>query len=167
MLDEALQQLKNAHGGIWGEHPRFPVAEWRHEVANDETRQGYWEWVEICLEDDPDPDPRGSAMTRPCFLLSGQFPPPVPGITLATVLTVSTRHMPDITEDLSAWSFGKDDQIGCEWFYAYEEDPSCNGNEIPSWLLQICMTARHKYDANWVLLDPYGDVLDDFPVFDH
>lgn len=98
---------------------------------------------------------------------SGQTQSPVPGITLATVLTVSTRHMPDITEDLSAWSFGKDDDIGCEWFYAYKEDPSVNENKIPPWLLQICMTARHKYNANWVLLDPDGDVFDDFSVFDH
>jgi hypothetical protein len=52
-----IQELKNAHGGNWGEHPRFPVADWRYEVANDDTRQGYWEWVEIKLEDDPDPGP--------------------------------------------------------------------------------------------------------------
>ncbi len=30
----------------WGSDPDFPVADWQYEVANDDTRQGYWEWVE-------------------------------------------------------------------------------------------------------------------------
>ena len=29
----------------WGSDPEFPVADWQYEVANDDTRQGYWEWV--------------------------------------------------------------------------------------------------------------------------
>ena len=29
----------------WGEDPEFPVSDWRHEVAEDNTRSGYWEWV--------------------------------------------------------------------------------------------------------------------------
>lgn len=99
--------------------------------------------------------------------LSGQAASPVPGVTLATVLTVSTKHMPDVDQDLSAWSFGSLPEHGMAWFYAYEEDPSCGNQSIPDWLLHICTTAREKYNANWVLLDPAGDVLDDFPVYDH
>ena len=97
--------------------------------------------------------------------LSGQVPSPVHGVTLATVLTVSTKHMPDVDQDLSAWSWGAEPNFGLEWFYAYEEDPSCANQQIPDWLLKICTTAREKYNANWVLMDPDGDVLDDFPVY--
>ena len=31
--------------GSWGEHPIFRRQEWREEVANDDTLQGYWAWV--------------------------------------------------------------------------------------------------------------------------
>ena len=31
--------------GYWGEHPDFPVADWQYEVANNDTRASYWEWV--------------------------------------------------------------------------------------------------------------------------
>jgi len=31
--------------GYWGEHPEYPVEEWRNEVANGDTKKGYWEWV--------------------------------------------------------------------------------------------------------------------------
>jgi len=29
----------------WSEDPDHPVADWKYEVANDDTRQGYHEWV--------------------------------------------------------------------------------------------------------------------------
>lgn len=29
----------------WGNHPLYPSADWRAEVDNEETRQGYWAWV--------------------------------------------------------------------------------------------------------------------------
>ena len=28
----------------WAEHPRYPSADWRYEIANGDTREGYWEW---------------------------------------------------------------------------------------------------------------------------
>lgn len=31
--------------GYWGQHPEFPVSDWEYEVANDNTRRGYWQWV--------------------------------------------------------------------------------------------------------------------------
>lgn len=31
--------------GPWGEHPAHPVDDWKTEVANDDTRLGYWAWV--------------------------------------------------------------------------------------------------------------------------
>ena len=29
----------------WADHPLYSAADWRYEVANGDTRQGYWEWV--------------------------------------------------------------------------------------------------------------------------
>ena len=40
------EQLKEANGGTWGKHPDHPVEDWTYEVANGDTRLGYWEWVE-------------------------------------------------------------------------------------------------------------------------
>lgn len=42
------------HGGYWeGEDPESPLADWKYEVANDDTRLGYWEWAyERSLEGD-------------------------------------------------------------------------------------------------------------------
>lgn len=41
--------------GPWGEHPGYPIEDWKHEVADDSTRQGYWEWVAARAEA-PKPD---------------------------------------------------------------------------------------------------------------
>lgn len=46
----SASDLKETHGGVWGAHPDFPVSDWQGLVANDETRQGYWEWVASELE---------------------------------------------------------------------------------------------------------------------
>jgi hypothetical protein len=32
--------------GYWGEHPEHALETWRYEVANNDTRMGYWDWVE-------------------------------------------------------------------------------------------------------------------------
>jgi hypothetical protein len=48
-MSDALPEL---YGGIWSEHPDYPVSDWQHEVANDDTRLGYWPWVSHCLERD-------------------------------------------------------------------------------------------------------------------
>lgn len=94
----------------------------------------------------------------------GYVQSPVAGTKLATVLVVSTVHMPDYNEDLSVCSSGKDDSVGSEFIYAYE-DPM---DGLPDWLFKICTVARDKYGANWVLLDPDGDFFeDDFPIYDN
>lgn len=38
--------------GVWGEHPDHPLEDWRYEVANDDTRQGYWDWVAKRVEEE-------------------------------------------------------------------------------------------------------------------
>lgn len=32
-------------GHYWAEHPDYPVADWQAEIANDDTRQSYFQWV--------------------------------------------------------------------------------------------------------------------------
>lgn len=34
----------------WDHHPDHPVEDWQAEVANDDTRQGYRDWVESQLD---------------------------------------------------------------------------------------------------------------------
>jgi len=29
----------------WAESPDYPLADWQAEVANGDTRLGYWDWV--------------------------------------------------------------------------------------------------------------------------
>lgn len=40
-----IARLQSKQGGYWKEHPDHPVEDWKYEVINDDTRQGYWEWV--------------------------------------------------------------------------------------------------------------------------
>jgi len=43
----------------WGAHPKFPRRDWRHEVAEESTQLGYWEWVESQIaqwDDENEPD---------------------------------------------------------------------------------------------------------------
>ena len=37
--------------GYWSVHPDHPLEDWRYEIANDDTRQGYWQWVKGRLEE--------------------------------------------------------------------------------------------------------------------
>ena len=36
--------------GIYGNHPEYPVRDWKYEVENGDTRLGYWAWVENMIE---------------------------------------------------------------------------------------------------------------------
>jgi len=45
----SAEGLREAHGGIWGQHPSFPAADWGAEATNNDTRLGYWDWVEGTL----------------------------------------------------------------------------------------------------------------------
>lgn len=83
------------------------------------------------------------------------------------VLRASTRHMPDLSEDLDPWSWGAMGDLGLTWFWAYEEDCQIDGKPMPSWLLNLCIAARKTYGCNWVLLDPDGDVIPELPTYEH
>ena len=56
-----------AEGGIWAEDPEYPATDWREEAANDDTRLGYWEWIDNQrgIDDNmpPQPPPAESGYT--------------------------------------------------------------------------------------------------------
>ena len=32
-------------GGYWDDDDNYPIEDWQYEVANGNTRIGYWDWV--------------------------------------------------------------------------------------------------------------------------
>lgn len=38
----------------WDSHSKFPAMDWQYEVANDDTRLSYWQWVRAKLSEDTD-----------------------------------------------------------------------------------------------------------------
>jgi hypothetical protein len=40
-----VDSIMKKNGGYWGDHPNYPSDEWQDEIANGDTRLGYWEWV--------------------------------------------------------------------------------------------------------------------------
>lgn len=53
-LAAAASNLRSQFGGHWGQHPVYAVEIWLGEVANTDTRLGYWEWVANQIEIDGD-----------------------------------------------------------------------------------------------------------------
>lgn len=49
-------ELAEEAGGHWAEHDKFPSRDWRYEVADGDTRLGYWEWVAAQLNDTAEED---------------------------------------------------------------------------------------------------------------
>lgn len=45
---EALRAQYDEDG--WGEHPDYLIGDWREDVANGDTRRGYWDWVLYNIE---------------------------------------------------------------------------------------------------------------------
>ena len=45
-MDPDIEALSEKHGGYWGEHPLYSPSDWQEHVRNNETRLGYWEYVE-------------------------------------------------------------------------------------------------------------------------
>jgi hypothetical protein len=64
----------------WGQHPRFTMEDWRNEVSNEDTRIGYWDWVEKSLayaEDEEEsakdvPQPGVGYYATPCGTFCGE-----------------------------------------------------------------------------------------------
>lgn len=43
--------LRELQADMWAENEQFPKADWKHEVGNDDTTLGYWEWVAGKIEE--------------------------------------------------------------------------------------------------------------------
>ncbi|CCW16718.1 hypothetical protein EBBID32_10560 [Sphingobium indicum BiD32] len=60
----------------WADHPDHPVADWQAEVANSDTRLGYWAWV-VARDEEAQTQasllPHGTVLHR-----VAQPPPPIP-----------------------------------------------------------------------------------------
>ena len=54
MTETPTERQLVAKYGAWGWHPDHLVSDWQNAVLNDETRLGYWRWVEARLADDLD-----------------------------------------------------------------------------------------------------------------
>ena len=35
---------------VWAEDPDYPVSDWKYQIENNDTRRGYWDWVEAQRE---------------------------------------------------------------------------------------------------------------------
>lgn len=44
-MNDDVQALINKYG-YWEERPEHKLETWQYEVANDDTRMGYWDWVD-------------------------------------------------------------------------------------------------------------------------
>lgn len=49
-IERELDNLFDGSRGYWSEHPTYPLDDWRYEVANNDTRQGYRDWLYNRLE---------------------------------------------------------------------------------------------------------------------
>lgn len=45
-LDDFIEDKRRKPEDVWAAEEDYPVADWQHEVANDDTRLGYWDWVQ-------------------------------------------------------------------------------------------------------------------------
>lgn len=48
--NRAEEVLADEFGGVWGEHPGYPVDDWKCEAMDGNTRLGYWAWVSHKIE---------------------------------------------------------------------------------------------------------------------
>lgn len=46
----SAEVLRMRDENMWGSHEGWPVEDWQREVAEDNTRLGYWEWVEANVD---------------------------------------------------------------------------------------------------------------------
>lgn len=54
MMTDAAWKICQRNGGIWGSHLDYPLEDWKYEVTNNDTRMGYWNWVESKIEQEED-----------------------------------------------------------------------------------------------------------------
>ena len=51
LIDKIHKEIiKTEASDPWGEDPKHPRKDWRHDVADDNTSLGYWDWVDSIKE---------------------------------------------------------------------------------------------------------------------
>lgn len=45
-LDAFIEDKRQRPEDIWASDDDYPVEDWQYEVSEDNTRLGYWEWVQ-------------------------------------------------------------------------------------------------------------------------
>lgn len=63
-MNFSAEVLMDQWGGSWGDHPDHSIEDWRYEVANNDTRLGYWEWVAARIDEGNCPKCGGSVVSR-------------------------------------------------------------------------------------------------------
>jgi hypothetical protein len=100
-LAKQAEALREQHDGFWGEHAEHSVSDWQAEVADDDTRLGYWEWV-VCqieqAEDDSDDGDDGDDGTSSLLEFTFRLGPP--GEPLANMAEVVREMDYYLTHDL-------------------------------------------------------------------
>ena len=49
-MSQEARDLADKFGGIWEQHPDYPLIDWQNEVADNNTRSSYWDWVSVEIE---------------------------------------------------------------------------------------------------------------------
>jgi hypothetical protein len=44
-IEAHLEILFSSERGVWAEDAKYPLEDWQYEVANNDTRQGYRDWL--------------------------------------------------------------------------------------------------------------------------
>jgi len=76
--------VNDESGGHWTEDDEFPIADWQDQVANDDTRQSYADWV-TSQRGDTDDDPQSVEVDLRAQMI-------VDPDTLLVTVTISTDH---------------------------------------------------------------------------
>lgn len=46
--------MSDTPNDYWANDPEHPVGDWKYEVENNDTRLGYWEWVQARKDEGED-----------------------------------------------------------------------------------------------------------------
>lgn len=52
-FEQFKKKYQDPDRGGWSDHPHYDFEDWQYEVANNDTRIGYWEWAYNQYIDDP------------------------------------------------------------------------------------------------------------------
>lgn len=104
----------------WDEDPDYPVADWKYEVANDDTRQSYREWVE----------------SRKSEILPLNVGETVEHLKRGSRYEIIgfTEQIPNFTED-GARQVINHEELGAREVFVQHSDPNASRGRVVMWVL--------------------------------